>query len=305
METVGVEPTRPRCKRGALPPELHPLSGCGRVESNHHSARHRGYSPVSSPCSASARRRGGRRIRTGPRDHDLGCCRYTTATMERRPTGFEPATSSDRQPADAALATELRHHDRKPGTTGLKPARARRQASALAAELRPRCIARWDSNPRSRAHEAREDSLSSTARSARLESNQRSPAPKAGGVASLPYRPAVTLGVPPAGLEPAASGLRVRRHSCSTTGACSSGGRDRTCASRLTVARLTARPHRSESGGSGFEPAWRQATGALAMRCLSKSASLQSGRRGSRTPKGRGPPVFETGYRAWWQSFRR
>src|SRR2546430_12523928 len=25
METVGVEPTHPRCKRGALPPELHPL----------------------------------------------------------------------------------------------------------------------------------------------------------------------------------------------------------------------------------------------------------------------------------------
>ena len=27
METVGVEPTPPRCKRGALPPELHPLDG--------------------------------------------------------------------------------------------------------------------------------------------------------------------------------------------------------------------------------------------------------------------------------------
>ena len=44
----------------------------------------------------------------------------------------------------------------------------------------------WDSNPRSRAHEAREDSLSSTAQSARLESNQRSPVPETGGVAVSP-----------------------------------------------------------------------------------------------------------------------
>ena len=51
----------------------------------------------------------------------------------------------------------------------------------------------------------------------------------------------------------------------------SSGGRDRTCASRLTVARLAARPHRNG----------------------------ESGRRGSRTPNGReAAPVFETGYRA-------
>jgi hypothetical protein len=36
---------------------------------------------------------------------------------------------------------------------------------------------------------------------------------------------------------------------------------------------------------AGFEPAWRQATGALAVRCLSKSTMPPSGRRGSRTPK--------------------
>jgi hypothetical protein len=36
---------------------------------------------------------------------------------------------------------------------------------------------------------------------------------------------------------------------------------------------------------AGFEPAWRQATGALAMRCLSRSAMPPGGRRGSRTPK--------------------
>jgi hypothetical protein len=90
--------------------------------------------------------------------------------------------------------------------------------------------------------------------SARLESNQRSPAPKAGGVAKLPYRqkpidtadagfagvgfpelnrsrcrsshhgsalaePDFDRSIPPAGFGPAASGLRVRRHSVSTTGA--------------------------------------------------------------------------------------
>jgi hypothetical protein len=53
----------------------------------------------------------------------------------------------------------------------------------------------WDSNPRSRAHEAREDSRSSTARrslererrSGRQDSNLRSPTPEVGGVAKLPY----------------------------------------------------------------------------------------------------------------------
>ena len=55
----------------------------------------------------------------------------------------------------------------------------------------------WDSNPRSRAHEAREDSRSSTARrslererrSGRQDSNLRSPTPEVGGVARSPLRP--------------------------------------------------------------------------------------------------------------------
>jgi hypothetical protein len=45
----------------------------------------------------------------------------------------------------------------------------------------------WDSNPRSRAHEARGDNRSPTARSGWLESNQRSPVPETGGVARLPH----------------------------------------------------------------------------------------------------------------------
>jgi hypothetical protein len=89
--------------------------------------------------------------------------------------------------------------------------------------------------------------------------------------------------VPPAGFEPAPSRLRAGRHDRSTTGARkvggpgiepgparyqravpprtpasdgngrerpSSGGRIRTCASRLTVARLAARPRRNGRRGS-------------------------------------------------------
>jgi hypothetical protein len=69
----------------------------------------------------------------------------------------------------------------------------------------------WDSNPRSRAHEAREDNRSSTAQSGWQESNLRSPAPEAGGVAFSPTARSEHR-VPPAGFEPAASGLRARRH---------------------------------------------------------------------------------------------
>jgi hypothetical protein len=68
-------------------------------------------------------------------DHDLECCRYTTVTRKKAgTTGFEPATT-----------------------------RSTTERSGRA-ELRPLMRVRgWDSNPRSRAHEAREDSLSSTA----------------------------------------------------------------------------------------------------------------------------------------------
>jgi hypothetical protein len=88
METAGVEPAPPRCKRGALPLELHPLVGrteCGRMESNHHSARHRVYSAGSSP---DAQRPRGARWPTGfePAPTGLttpGASDYTTATTKR------------------------------------------------------------------------------------------------------------------------------------------------------------------------------------------------------------------------------
>jgi hypothetical protein len=55
-----------------------------------------------------------------------------------------------------------------------------------------------------------------------------------------------------------------------------SDGRDRTCASRLTVACLTTRLHRNE-----------------------RRKERES------NPQGRSRPVFETGYRARWQSFQQ
>ena len=70
--------------------------------------------------------------------------------------------------------------------------------------------------------------------------------------------------------SPASSPVRPRGQ------ARSSDGRDRTCVSRLTVACLTARPHRNVRR-----------------------------KEGESNPQGRGPPVFETGYRARWQSFQQ
>jgi hypothetical protein len=84
-----------------------------------------------------------------------------------------------------------------------------------------------------------------------------------------------------------------------------SGGRDRTCASRLTVACLTARPHRNEEAeAAGFEPAERQAAlrGSSALPFHSAMPPLRRKERES-NPQGRSPPVFETGYRTRWQSF--
>ena len=91
------------------------------------------------------------RVRTGADGaHNPGCFRYTTATTKAGTTGLEPAASR--------LTSECSAH------------------LSYAPEVRG-----WDSNPRSRAHEAREDSRSSTAQ------------------------------VWPAGVEPAISGARSRR----------------------------------------------------------------------------------------------
>jgi hypothetical protein len=193
METAGIEPAPCSVQaRGA--PRARPRGECGRVESNHHSRRQRGYSAVSSPM--------------------------------------------------------LSVHTKERG---------------------------WDSNPRSRAHEARGDSRSPTAQSGWLESNQRSPVPETGGVANSPTARRST----PGGTRtrsfriesPASSPVRPR-------GRASSGGRDRTCSSRVTVARLTMSTAPERNGGS--------------------RSAMPPGAEGEgvEPPRAFTPPVFETGYRA-------
>ena len=131
METVGVEPTFPRCKRGALPPELRPqvdANGWSRTTT----ARGTAFTAQRAlQCSASARRRAVGRIRTGTsRITTSDACRYTTTTMRRcrlrrrrlTTAGFE--TDFDRREIIMARAAG-RISRRRAGTTGLEPARAR------------------------------------------------------------------------------------------------------------------------------------------------------------------------------------
>ena len=151
---------------------------CGRVESNHHSQRRRGYSPLSSPV-LSVREKGDRPDSNRHReDHDLACCRYTTATTNGDGRTRTGGPSPDKRalwplsyaPMDSC-AGGIRTH-------GLELMRLARTAAPL-----PRCVQR----------------------SGRQESNLRSPAPEAGGVASPPQPDECEQG-PPAGLEPALPG---------------------------------------------------------------------------------------------------
>ena len=132
MEMVGVEPTRPRCKRGALPPELHPRGmRTGELESRYAQR----YTPhlqrgELTKCSASAIERGGRPdSNRNLEDHDLGCCRYTTTTMAPMPA---PASADLPFASRAENAGAGSHHGREAagfsattGTTGLEPAVSR------------------------------------------------------------------------------------------------------------------------------------------------------------------------------------
>lgn len=103
---------------------------------------------------------------------------------EGRLTGFEPVPARITT-SDAAVTPQPPWSgDDRTRTGGLSPDKRVLLPLSYAPKWRG-----WDSNPRSRAHEAREDSRSSTARcrSGRQESNLRSPAPEAGGVATLPH----------------------------------------------------------------------------------------------------------------------
>ena len=125
-------------------------------------------------------------------------------------------------------------------------------------------------------------------RSGRQESNLRSPAPEAGGVA---YSPTArrSCKAPPAGLEPAASGLRARRHRPFDHGgtkpalvtACYARMELRRQGSNLPLAINSRASYRLDHAGP------------LLHCCLQQRKERESNPQGPQ-----GPPVFETGYRA-------
>ena len=249
---------------------------CGRVESNHHSTRRCVYRAVSSPLlsvrvrdtgegvsgealppasgsgapriryprSSFHRMRGAPacdratdRIRTGTsRAHDPGCCRYTTITMFTRVRGVCTRGGLRGRRSPCFRIRGLAH-----------PVPASSPSTGCA---RPR-----QRTEPGRAPGASESMFPSTRRalSGRQESNLRSPAPEAGGVA---LSPTASRHISPAGLEPAPSGLRARRLHLFDHGDRSSGGRPRTCVSRVTAARLadSTTPERSAVRGSNPHP---------------------------------------------------
>src|SRR5262245_19669760 len=92
---------------------------CGRVESNHHSRRQQGYSLLSSPMLGVRVERGDRPDSNRYReDHDLGCCRYTTATM--RESGDDRTRTGDLSLDKRVLyAAELRPRENN-GAGGIR-----------------------------------------------------------------------------------------------------------------------------------------------------------------------------------------
>jgi hypothetical protein len=90
METVGVEPTPPRCKRGALPPELHPpvdANGWSRTTT----ARGTAFTARGAlQCSASARKGRVWLVQTGVEQRLGRRCRL----CRRRPPGARSRSKS-------------------------------------------------------------------------------------------------------------------------------------------------------------------------------------------------------------------
>jgi hypothetical protein len=176
---------------------------CGRVDSNDHSTRQRGYSPLSSPMLSVRTAKAPLAVPTSgraalPRDR-------LKRVTDRARTGTARLTTSD------ACRLHHGHQEREAGTTGLEPAASRltSERSALLSYV-PEKSRGWDSNPRSRAHEAREDSRSSTAQVWPAGVEPAIPGARSRWGGQPPPQPEEKA--PPAGLEPAASGLRARRH---------------------------------------------------------------------------------------------
>ena len=283
----------PRCKRGARPVELHP-----QVK---RSMRTGGVEPP-------------QREATGLQPAELAAC--SASAYAGWPAGLEPAPTGLTTPGASVYTTATTSGDDRTRTGGLSPDKR----ALCSSELRPR-----NSAGGIRTHGLELMRLARTAsplprRSGWQESNLRSPAPEAGGVANSPTARR-SCEAPPAGLEPAASGLRARRHRRfdhgGTARACNrllQAGRLRRQGSNLPLAINSRASYRldhagttrqvtdctcSEAETAGLEPANGSCRlrASNALPCQLGHVS-RSGRRGSRTPKARGPPVFETGYRA-------
>jgi hypothetical protein len=123
------------------------------------------------------------------------------------------------------------------------------------------------------------------------------PASEAGGMANFP----TTSLKPPAGLEPAASGLRARRlHAIRPRGHEAPAAGLEPALSRVTVARLTdsTTPERRRRRQQDSNLRTARAVCAVATRCLASSAMPPRAEgEGIEPPRPVGPPVFETGYR--------
>ena len=122
METAGVEPATGPLQAGCSATRASsPGSGdwCGRMESNHHSARRRGYSAMSSPDARRPQEQQGDRPDSNRyrEDHDLGCCRYTTATTN----GDDRTRTGDLSPDKRVLCpAELRPPGLIDGAGGIR-----------------------------------------------------------------------------------------------------------------------------------------------------------------------------------------
>ena len=200
METVGVEPHLPRCKRGARQLSYIPGAKCGRVESNHHSAWRQALQPAELADAQRPQRKGDRPDSNRHReDHDLGCCRYTTATTKKAgTTGLEPAASRpDKRalcrlsyaPVITGCAGGIRTH-------GLELMRLARTASPL-----PRI---WPAGvePAVSGARSRRGGHSPTQPSRSTPGGTRTRSFRVEGPASSPVRPR-GRGAPAAGIEPA------------------------------------------------------------------------------------------------------
>jgi hypothetical protein len=162
--------------------------------------------------------------------HDLGCSPLHHGHHEAGTTGLEPAASRLTSERSARLSYAPEGSAGGIRTHGLELMRLARTASPL---------------PR---------------KSGWQESNLRPPAPEAGGVPS-PLQPGDE--VPPAGLEPAASGLRTRRHPVRPRGQAPAAGLEPALRQRRRLRRLSFEDARAlpvrpiEAPAAGFEPALR------------------------------------------------